>query len=104
MFRLVKAHLHYGTKSDAVTGWLLYASFYYVRGQYNTTLKIIDHVLSRCTPDMIMLGTFNYTTDDIKNYKHIIGCSTIHIPDKTLVECDMANDFINPNSVYPFWI
>jgi hypothetical protein len=29
-----------------------------------------------------MLGTFNYTTDDIKNYKHIIGCSTITLNEK----------------------
>jgi hypothetical protein len=60
-------HLNDGTKSDAVTGWLLYASFFYALGQYNTTLKIIDHVLSRCTPDMIMIGKANYTTNDIKH-------------------------------------
>ena len=60
-------HLHDGTKSDAVSGWLLYASFYYVLGQYNTTLKIIEHVLSRCTPDMVMLNMANYNTEDI-NY------------------------------------
>jgi hypothetical protein len=30
-------HLHDGTKRDAVSGWLLYASFYYVLGQYNST-------------------------------------------------------------------
>ena len=75
-------HLHDGTKSDAVTGWLLYASFYYVLGQYNTTLKIIDHVLSRCTPDMIKLGRFSYTTDDIKYYKQNIGCSKITLNEK----------------------
>ena len=33
VIRLYHKHLHDGTKSDAVTGWLLYASFYYVRGQ-----------------------------------------------------------------------
>jgi hypothetical protein len=33
-----------GTNSDAATGWLLYASFYYALGQYNATLRIIDHV------------------------------------------------------------
>jgi hypothetical protein len=50
VIRRYHKHLHDGTKSDAVTGWLLYASFYYVLGQYKTTLKIIDHALSRCTP------------------------------------------------------
>ena len=75
-------HLHDGTKSDAVTGWLFYASFYYVLGQYNTTLKIIDHVLSRCTPDMINLGKFQYTTDEIKYYKQNVGCSNITLNEK----------------------
>ena len=37
VIRRYHKHLHDGTKSDAVSGWLLYASFYYVLGQYNTT-------------------------------------------------------------------
>ena len=82
VIRRYHKHLHDGTKSDAVTGWLLYASFYYVVGQYNTTLKIIDHVLSRCTPDMIMLRMTNYTTDDIKYYKQNVGCSKITLDEK----------------------
>jgi hypothetical protein len=48
VIRRYHKHLHDGTKTDAVSGWLLYASFYYVLGQYNATLKIIDHALSRC--------------------------------------------------------
>jgi hypothetical protein len=82
VIRRYHKHLHDGTKSDAVNGWLLYASFYYVLGQYNTTLKIIDHVLSCCTPDMIMLGMANYTTDDIKYYKQNVGCSKITLNEK----------------------
>jgi hypothetical protein len=65
-----------------VTGWVLYASFYYILGQYNTTLKIIDHVLSRCTPDMIMLGKDNYTTDHFKYYQQNVGCSKITLNEK----------------------
>jgi hypothetical protein len=65
-----------------VTGWLLYASFYYVIGQYNTTLKIINHVLSRCTPDMIRLRQTNYTTNDIKYYKQNVGCSNFTLNEK----------------------
>ena len=82
VFRRYHKHLHDGTKSDAVSGWLLYASFYYVLGQYNTTLRIIDHVLSRCTPDMIRLCKANYTTDDSKYYKHNVGCSKITLNEK----------------------
>jgi hypothetical protein len=82
VIRLYHQHLHDGTKSDAVTGWLLYASFYYALRQYNTTLKIIDHVLSRCTPDMILMGKFNYTTDDIIHYKQNVGCSNSTLSEK----------------------
>jgi hypothetical protein len=82
VIRRYHKHLHDGTMADAVTGWLLYASFYYVHGQYNTTLKIIDHVLSRCTPDMIKLRRVNYNTDDITCYKQNVGCSNITLNDK----------------------
>ena len=44
VMRRYHKHLHDGTKSDAVSGWLLYASFDYVLGQYNTALSIIYHV------------------------------------------------------------
>jgi hypothetical protein len=82
VIRRYHKHLHDGTKSDAVTGWLLYASFYYALRQYNTTLKIIDHVLSRCTPDMILMGKSNYTTDDILHYKQNVGCSNSTLSEK----------------------
>ncbi|XP_063438539.1 uncharacterized protein LOC134719478 [Mytilus trossulus] len=46
-------HLQNGTETDAVSGWLLYASFYYVTGQFNVTLRLAEYVLSRCSPDMM---------------------------------------------------
>jgi hypothetical protein len=82
VIRRYHKHLHDGTQTDAVSGWLLYASFYYVVGQYNTTLKIIDHVLSRFTPDMIMLCKYNYTTDDIKYYTQNVGSLNITLNEK----------------------
>jgi hypothetical protein len=82
VIRRYHKHLHDGTKSDAVSGWLIYASFYYVLGQYNTTLTIIDHVLSRCTPDMIGLSTVNHTTHNIKYYKQNVGSSNITLNEK----------------------
>ena len=82
VIRRYHKHLYDGTKSDAVSGWLLYASFYYVLGQYNSTLKIIDHVLSRCTHDMIKLDKAHYTTNDIKYYKQNAGCSKITLNEK----------------------
>ena len=80
VIRRYHKHLHDGTKTDAVAGWVLYASFYYVLGQYNTTLKIIDHVLSRCTPDMLHMH--NCSTDHIKYNKQKVGCSKITLNEK----------------------
>jgi hypothetical protein len=77
-----RKHLGDGIKSDAVTGWLLYASFYYVRRQYKKALKIIDHVLSRCTRHMLMLSDTNYTTGEIKHYCQNVGCLQITLSEK----------------------
>ena len=94
-------HLYDGTKSDAVAGWLLYASFYYVLGQYNTTLNIIDHALSRCTPDMIMLNTTNYTTDDIKYYKQNVGCSKITLNEKMRLATIDVVRYVSQSTLIP---
>ncbi|XP_063436463.1 uncharacterized protein LOC134717895 [Mytilus trossulus] len=46
-------HLQCGTRTDAVSGWLLYASFYYLTEQFHIALRLTDFVLSRCSPDMV---------------------------------------------------
>jgi hypothetical protein len=94
-------HLHDGTKSDAMTGWLLYASFYYVLGQYKTTLKIIDHVLSGCTSDMIMLGMHFYTTDDIKYYEQNTGCSNITLNEKMKLATIDKVEYVKQSTLIP---
>lgn len=38
------------TRNDAVSGWLMLASFFYRRKQYNTALCIIQYSLSKCIP------------------------------------------------------
>ncbi|CAC5415355.1 unnamed protein product [Mytilus coruscus] len=62
-------YLQDGIKTDAVSGWLLYASFYYVTGQYNVTLRLVHYVLSRCTPNMLLLGSNIYTDDCLNIYR-----------------------------------
>ncbi|VDI24637.1 Hypothetical predicted protein [Mytilus galloprovincialis] len=59
-----------GTKTDAVSGWLLYASFYYVTGQYNVTLRITEYVLSRCSPGMLFIGCSTYSEEDKLDYRN----------------------------------
>ena len=101
VIRRYHKHLYDGTKSDAVTGWLLYASFYYVLGQYNATLKIIDNVLSRCTPDMIRLGKANYTTNDIKYYKQNAGCSNITLNEKMRLATIASVWYVKQSTLIP---
>ena len=42
----LKQNIHH----DAVSGWLMLASFYYKMKQYNTAPYIISYALSKCTP------------------------------------------------------
>ncbi|XP_063406723.1 uncharacterized protein LOC134690662 [Mytilus trossulus] len=80
-------HLQDGIKRDAVTGWLLYASFYYVTEQYNVTLRLTEYVLSKYSPDMVKLG-MNYSSEaDINDYKHNVhSLMTLNARMKTVVE------------------
>ena len=101
VIRRYHKHLQDGTKTDAVSGWLLYASFYYIRGQYNTTLKIIDYVLSRCTPDMLEIGDDNYTTDDIKYYTQNVGCSKITLNEKMRLATVDGVGYVEQSTLIP---
>ncbi|CAC5422695.1 unnamed protein product [Mytilus coruscus] len=72
-------HLEDGIKTDAVSGWLLYASFYYVTGQFNVTLRLTDYVLSRCSPYMVPIGCQNYDDGHINYYRnHVHSTMTLH--------------------------
>ncbi|XP_052074167.1 uncharacterized protein LOC127712040 [Mytilus californianus] len=68
-------HLRDGIKTDAVSGWLLYASFYYVTGQFNITLKLTDYILSRCSPDMTFVGTHQNCNIHKNNYRQNVHSS-----------------------------
>ncbi|CAC5387854.1 unnamed protein product [Mytilus coruscus] len=68
-------HLQNGIKREDVTGWLLYASFYYVTEQYNVTLSLTEYVLSKYSPDMVMLSKDYYSEAVIDNYRHNVHSS-----------------------------
>ncbi|VDI17799.1 Hypothetical predicted protein [Mytilus galloprovincialis] len=79
MYKLYHKHLQDCSKTDAVSGWLLYASFYYGTGQFSVTLKLIDYVLSRSSPNMV--PRINYYSEElIDRYRQ-----NVH-PKMTLVE------------------
>ncbi|VDI54291.1 Hypothetical predicted protein [Mytilus galloprovincialis] len=97
-------HLQNGIQRDAVTGWLLYASFYYVTEQYNETIRLTAYVLSKCSPDMVKLG-MQYSSEantykDINNYKRNVHClMTLNAKMKTAVVDDVF--YIQHSSLIP---
>ncbi|CAC5423023.1 unnamed protein product [Mytilus coruscus] len=62
-------HLQDGTRRDATSGWLLYASFFYVTGQFNVTLKLTHYVLSRLSPDLAFSCQKQECEVHIHNYR-----------------------------------
>ncbi|VDI40294.1 Hypothetical predicted protein [Mytilus galloprovincialis] len=68
-------HLQNGLQRDAVTGWLLYASFYYVTEQYNVTLRLTEYVLSKCLPGMVDLKQSYYSEAVVDNYRRNVHSS-----------------------------
>ncbi|VDI23257.1 Hypothetical predicted protein [Mytilus galloprovincialis] len=67
--KLYHRHLQDGIRTDAVSGWLVYASYYYVTGHYNVTLKLTEYVLSRCKHDMACLTRHFYNEENINSYR-----------------------------------
>ncbi|CAC5377642.1 unnamed protein product [Mytilus coruscus] len=100
--KLYHRHLHYGIRTDALSGWLLYASFYYVTGQYNVTLKLTEYVLSRCKHDMVEIGYIykSYEEEKINSYRKNVH-SKITLKDRMkLATVDHVN-YIRHSSLIP---
>ncbi|XP_076084638.1 uncharacterized protein LOC143055393 [Mytilus galloprovincialis] len=74
-------YLQNGIKTDAASGWVLYASFYYVTGQFNVTLGLTDYILSKCSTDMVPMLCQNYQDRHIKCYINRVH-STMTLNDK----------------------
>ncbi|XP_052090220.1 uncharacterized protein LOC127726806 [Mytilus californianus] len=50
------SHLLVGLNSDALSGWLVLASFFNVYKNYRAALAVINHALSKCTDETITLS------------------------------------------------
>ncbi|CAC5403365.1 unnamed protein product [Mytilus coruscus] len=68
-------HFQHIIKTDAVSGWLLYASFYYVTGHFNETLRITYYVLSRYSPCATFIDSEVYSDKVKNNYRHNVHSS-----------------------------
>ncbi|CAC5400860.1 unnamed protein product [Mytilus coruscus] len=49
-------YLLQSTHQDAVTGWLMLASFFYEKKQYNKTLYVLTYSLRKCTREKLYFG------------------------------------------------
>ncbi|XP_076084318.1 uncharacterized protein LOC143055059 [Mytilus galloprovincialis] len=92
-------HLHDGLQRDAVTGWLLYASFYYVTEQYNVTLRLTEYILSMKLLDTVHIGQ-DYSEADLNNYRHRVHSSmSLNAKMKTAVKGDVM--YVRHSSLIP---
>jgi hypothetical protein len=48
-YRKCRSYLLYNIHQDAVSGWLMLATFYYRMKHYNTALNIVSYAVSKCT-------------------------------------------------------
>jgi hypothetical protein len=60
-YRTCLSYLLYNTHHDAVSGWLMLASFYYRIKHYNTALCIVSYAVSKCTTEKF------YWQDNLNN-------------------------------------
>ncbi|XP_063405829.1 uncharacterized protein LOC134689789 [Mytilus trossulus] len=89
-----------GIKTNAASGWLLYASFYYVTGQFNVTLKLTDYVLSKCSPDMILLGGQHCQDRHVNYYRNQVH-STMTLRDKVRMAVVNNVRYVQQSSLIP---
>ncbi|XP_052059533.1 uncharacterized protein LOC127700154 [Mytilus californianus] len=92
--------LQNGIKTDAVSGWLLYASFYYVTGQFSVTLRLTDYVLSRCSPDMLFKD-FDYDCEKHTNCYRQNVHSTMTLNDRMKIATVSNVRYIKHSSLIP---
>ncbi|XP_063412098.1 uncharacterized protein LOC134694919 [Mytilus trossulus] len=91
--------LQNGTKTDAVSGWLLYASFYYVTGQFNVSLRLTDYVLSRYSPDM--MDTDHQNCEVHRNFYRQNIHSTMNLNDRMKIATIVNVEYIQNSSLIP---
>lgn len=94
-------HLQRGLHRDAVSGWLLYSSFYYVIGEYHDTLRITDYVLSKCTPDKIYLGSATYDQVIMNKYAQSFYAKEIRLHEKARLATISFVAYLRHSSLIP---
>ncbi|CAC5356548.1 unnamed protein product [Mytilus coruscus] len=93
-------HLQTGLKTDTVTGWLLYASYYYVTGQFNITIRLTDCVLSKCSPDMFFIDCYLFHQKRINNYRRTVH-STMTLNERIAIATTQHIEYVMHLSLIP---
>ncbi|CAC5389560.1 unnamed protein product [Mytilus coruscus] len=94
-------HLLQSLQTDAVNGWLLYASLNYVIGQYKVTLRITDYVLSKCTHDKLYIGRLTFHQDIINNYAKNICTKHVTLNEKAKLATITHFTYLKRSSLIP---
>ncbi|CAC5364715.1 unnamed protein product [Mytilus coruscus] len=98
--KLYHIYLKDGFNTDAVSGWVLYASFYYVTGRFNVTLRLVDYVLSKYSPNMVPTGCQMYHDRHINYYRNHVY-STITLKDKMRMAVLSVVKYLQHSSLMP---
>ncbi|CAC5369341.1 unnamed protein product [Mytilus coruscus] len=91
-----------GLQSDAVSGWLKLASFFYVHNKYSTSTDIINYTLSKCTHGTYESILSNLTLKQIEKQKLIPLLKTYPIPllsfsiYSSILPMEIRSDFFEP--------
>ncbi|CAC5392411.1 unnamed protein product [Mytilus coruscus] len=75
-YKYDRSHLLIGSHSDAVSGWLRLASFFYVHKKYFASLKVINHALQKYTDEKIFTGITAYDFKFIQKQKQELNLTT----------------------------
>ena len=99
---------------DAVSGWLMFASFYYKMKQYNTALYIISYALSKCTPEKVcyqenltdwqyeLIKTRTVQSLGITNILKLVHVNVVKFTSQsTLIPEELKLEVVNGNHMLP---
>ncbi|XP_071150194.1 uncharacterized protein [Mytilus edulis] len=69
-YKYDRSHLLIGVHSDAVSGWLTLASFFYVHKRYVDSLRVINYALQKYTDEKIFTGLSTFLLTFIQKQKY----------------------------------
>lgn len=63
-YKCCQSKLLIGLNSDAVSGWLLLASFFYVHKRYKESILVSEYAFSKCTDEKLYAMNIEWTNDN----------------------------------------